>query len=121
MGSKFFKKRSQKRIAASILYNDLKSIERYFASEKSSVNIRYSNNWQNMVAACSFLKNENVKKIYIIYDEVYNFNYKYQTKEKEGVEFEKEDIDSYGKIKNEMFGTSTEYEELIKNLQKHMK
>lgn len=116
----WLEKRSQKRFAATVLYNDLKSIERYLASEKSSVNLRYSNNWQNMVANCSFLKNENIKKIYIIYDEVYNFNYQYKLKEKEG-SFKKEDIDSYEKIKKEMFGTSTEYDELIEILKNHMK
>lgn len=116
----WLEKRSQKRFAATVLYNDLMSIKRYLASEKSSVNLRYSNNWQDMVADCSFLKKENIEKIYLIYDEVYNFNYIYQFKEKEG-SFKKEDIDSYLKIKNEMSDTSAEYNKLIENLKRHMK
>lgn len=116
----WLEKRNQKRFAATVLYNDLKSIERYLESTESDVNLRYSNNWQDMVADCSFLKNNNIKKIYIIYDEVYNFNYKFQFKEKER-SFKKEDIDSYQKIKSEMSNSSTDYKELIEILQEHMK
>ena len=116
----WLEKRSQKRFAATILYNDLKSIERYLEQESGLVNLRYSENWQDMVANCSFLTDDKVKIIYEIYDEVYNFNYKYQLKEKEA-NFKKEDIDSYEKIKNIMFGASTDYKKLIEILLKNKK
>jgi len=67
-------KQESERNAASILYYDLKSIENYF-SYNISVNLRYSDKWQDMVANCTFLNDEEIKFAYEIYDEVYNFNY----------------------------------------------
>lgn len=123
-------KRSQESFSSAILYNDLKSIERYLAFERSSVNLRYSDDWQHMVANCSFLRKEEIEIIYIIYDEAYNFNYRYKLEEKMGIVI-KEDIDSYRKLQREMFDTSKgyidfkknseKYEKLIKDLQQHMK
>ena len=62
---------------ASILYFDIKSIESYLKYERSSVNLRYSENWQSVVAECSFLSGKQVEYIYKIYDLVYNYNYFY--------------------------------------------
>lgn len=122
--------RNQKSFSAAILYNDLRSIEKYLVHERSSVNLRYSDSWQHMVASCSFLTVEEIEKVYSIYDEVYNYNYRYQLKEKEGT-VRKEDISSYKILQNEMFDTtngypdfeklSIKYEKLIKDLQKHIK
>ena len=86
--------------AASILYYDLKSIEGYLVGERSSVNLRYSSEWQQMVAGCSFLKDEQVKELYNIYDEVYNYNYFYKLKEDKKEAVIKEDIPQYKALKN---------------------
>ena len=40
---------AQTRQAASVLYYDLKSIESYLKTERSSVNIRYFSEWQSIV------------------------------------------------------------------------
>lgn len=121
-------KKSQERFAATILYNDLKSIEHYLAHERSSVNLRYSNDWQYVVANCPFLKDDEVKWLYVIYDEVYNFNYRYSLKEQIGT-VRKEEISSYTKLQREIFDTSNEYpnfgiyseqyNNLMQRLQKH--
>ena len=123
-------KREQEGFTATILYNDLKHLENYLADERSSVNLRCSNNWQQVVAKCTFLKNEEVAWIYMIYDEAYNFNYRYKLKERAG-SVRKEDIDSYKKLQRAMFDTtkgypdfkkySGEYNELLKNLHNRMK
>lgn len=124
-------KRSQESFAASVLYNDLKSIERYLAYERSSVNLRYTEDWQRIVAECPFFNVEDIEWIYQIYDEVYNYNYHYRCKEQSGMAVRKEDICSYTKLKNKMFDTtkgypdfkkySEEYDMVIKRLQKHKK
>ena len=49
--------------AASILYYDLKSIEDYLKNERSSVNLRYSADWQSIVANCPFLSHQQVRSI----------------------------------------------------------
>lgn len=118
--------RQRTKFAASVLYNDLKSIERYLTRERSSVNLRYSDNWQNLVSDCAFLKSEDLKLLYMIYDEVYNYNYLYKCKEKVG-SVRKEDIHSYAKLKQIMLGIpkgdldaekySVKYEKLIQLLE----
>lgn len=123
-------KKGQESFSSSILYNDLKSIEKYLKEERSSVNMRYSEDWQHMVANCSFLTDEEVEKVYSIYDKVYNFNYRYWLKEKKE-SVRKEDISSYEELKEELFYKSNncidyckyseKYDQLIKNLQKHRK
>lgn len=124
----FREKRSQVSFAATVLYNDLRSIEKYLAHESGSVNLRYSENWQYMVSYCSFLKAEEVEFIYEIYDEVYNYNYQYKLKE-QGGKVIKNNIDPYKILKKEMFDKSKgypnnyseKYSGLIRNLEKHIK
>lgn len=112
--------RQQTKFAASVLYNDLMSIERYLINERSSVNLRYSDNWQNLVADCSFLRNEDLELLYLIYDEVYNFNYLYKCKEKVGA-VRKEDIHSYITLKQIMFDTSKGHPDAEKHSAKYEK
>lgn len=88
-------KKAQESHAASILYYDLKSIENYLLHERSSVNLRYTNGWQEMISNCTFLKEEEIAYLFKIYDEVYNYNYHYILKEKEGYAVVKEEITSY--------------------------
>lgn len=123
-------KRGQESFNATLLYNELKHIEDYLAHERSSVNLRYSNDWQHIVGKCSFLKNEEVAWIYMIYDKVYNFNYRYRLKERAGG-VNKESIDSYKKLQQDMFDTtkgypdfqkhSEKYNELLEDLHKYIK
>ena len=77
-------KRNKESFAAAILFNDLKSIERYLLYERSSVNIRYSSDWQHMVADCSFLNDTDIEWVFELYDEVYNYNYHYKYREQFG-------------------------------------
>ena len=122
--------KQQKRLAASQLYYDLKSIEDYLKEETGTVNLRYSNEWQVIVAQCAFLEPEQVKKIYDIYDKAYNYNYYYKSKEKREKEIEKDSISYYGALKKTMFKEkgncidenryNSEYEELLKCLNKEI-
>lgn len=66
---------------SSILYYDLKSIENFVTSERSSVDIRYSPQWQDLISNCSFLTDSQVKHLYNVYDSVYNFDYFYKNKD----------------------------------------
>lgn len=76
--------KKNKMLAASQLYYDLKSIEDYLKEETGAVNLRYSSEWQVIVAQCAFLEPEQVKKVYDIYDKAYNYNYYYRSKENDG-------------------------------------
>lgn len=123
-------KRRLARLAAIVLYNDMLSIERYLKYGSGSVNIRYSENWQQMVSYCTFLTAYEVEFIYNIYDIVYDYNYDYKSKEKNG-KFGKEDIQSYKMLQNAMFDLSkgkidiykdsVSYRKLKENLKKHIK
>lgn len=116
--------------AASLLLYDLKSIEYYLTQERSSVNLRYTVNWQGIVASCSFLKDEQIQYIYKIYDETYNYNYYYSLKEQKGISFSKEDVPQYLKLKEILFDNSkgyideknhsSMYEEIQNELKKHI-
>lgn len=73
--------------SASLLLNDLKSIANYVNKAKSlsypTTNIRYSEEWQNMVTNCTFLNNHEISLLYEIYDLVYDYNYEYERGRKE--------------------------------------
>lgn len=123
--------KKQESHAASILLYDLKSIEKYLVEERSSVNLRYSIDWQGMVASCSFLKSEQIQFIYEIYDQTYNYNYYYNLKGKDGkVSFGKEEVPQYDKLKKMLFDNgitsdkeknySSKYEEIQNELRKHI-
>lgn len=124
-------KKNRENHAASILYYDLKSIEEYISSPNNSVNIRYSNDWQEMVANCSFLDDINVKRLYNIYDTLYNYNYAYTQKEKIGKPFVKHDMAELIALETLILDTSKpnfdygdynkEYEILLYSLKKHKK
>lgn len=104
----FRKSNNKEQIAhyASILYYDLKSIEYYLKKEKSSVNIRYSIEWQQIVAQCTFLTSDSVEYIYSIYDYLYNYNYHFSNLMKSGNSFKKEDISEYNQLKMKFFDNS---------------
>lgn len=120
-------KKNQQSHASSILYYDLKSIENYLAHERSSVNLRYSEDWQSMIAGCSFLKDKHIEWLYNLYDEVYNYNYHYRLLEKDGSVC-KEKIGIYKLLNKMMFEDSkgyidfnvykTDYEELLRELKR---
>ena len=103
------KEKKEESHATSILYYDLKSIEYYLTKERSSVNLRYSNDWQSIVASCSFLTNQQVKCIYDIYDKVYNYNYFYKLKERKKESFSKGEIPQYNELRKIMFDDSEGY------------
>lgn len=108
--------------AAAILYYDLKSIETYLKNEKNSVNIRYSFEWQKMLANCSFLKGEQVKEIYMIYDEIYNYNYLYDIEEKHG-SVQKDSIPQYKELMEIFLNDSKDneqYKKILEELKRHM-
>ena len=122
--------KKNKMLAASQLYYDLKSIEDYLKEETGAVNLRYSSEWQVIVAQCAFLEPEQVKKVYDIYDKAYNYNYYYRFEEKRGDKIEKDSILYYGALKKTMFGEketcidenmyNSEYKELLECLNKEM-
>lgn len=109
----------REKYSATILLNDLASIERYLSHERSSVNIRYSDTWQRSVASCHFLTDDDVKWIYDFYDEAYNYNYIYKAKEHQGIPFKKEDIASYGKMQRAMFDVLKGYPDFTKHSEKY--
>ncbi len=122
--------RIQESHAASILSYDLKSIEDYMAHERSSVNLRYTVDWQDLVASCSFLKDQHIEYIYQIYDVVYNYNYYYKLKEQTGVSVNKETIPHYERLQEIIFDKSegyinkekynSKYEEIQAELKEHI-
>jgi len=67
--------KSNQRHSASILYNDLKSIQTYLLRmpQEDVFNIRYTLEWQRYVANCVFLKSHEIALIYEIYDMVYDY------------------------------------------------
>lgn len=91
------------RFNASILYNDLKSIEKYLKDEDTSVNLRYMEMWQNIVAECSFLNEQEIEYIYDLYDVAYNYNYSYRDKEKGNLSVKKDNIPHYCELKRFIF------------------
>lgn len=114
--------------AASVLYYDLKSIEQYMLQEEEKINLRYSNKWQDMVAKCVFLNNEDVMYLYKIYDEVYNYNEAFNYKITHKKIFKKEKINSYKKLQALLFASNekqigtyaVKYEKILKNLENTM-
>lgn len=119
----------QKKLAAAVLYYDLKSIEDYLKAESDHVNIRFFTEWQSAISKCSFLEANYVKLLYKIYDSVYDYNY-YGEKEKEGP-VKKSDISQFESLKNIMLCScgvgqnrqeySVEYQELMNVLEKSRK
>ena len=99
----------RKNHASSLLYYDLKSIQTYLSEERGSVNIRYSSEWQDILAQCYFLKSEEVEYIYKIYDKVYNYNFHYEKKSESGMSFKKEDIAEYKILKEHIFDCSKKF------------
>ena len=110
--------------AASILYYDLKSIEQYIVNEANMVNLRYSDEWQTMVANCTFLSDTDVMYLYKIYDEAYNYNESFTQKVAYKRKFKKEKITSYKKLQDMLFCDGSkkihnmEYEKILSNLEK---
>lgn len=125
------KKKDKKEEAhtASILYYDLKSIEDYITKEESSVNLRYSDDWQRIVANCIFLSHEQVECLYKIYDKTYNYNYFYSLMEQKKMKVVKEKVPQYKELREIMFDIfkgynkgneyTSEYKEIIALLKKH--
>lgn len=121
---------AQTRQAASVLYYDLRSIESYLKAERSSVNIRYFSEWQSVVAECTFLKPDDVEQLYKVYDLVYDYDYHYRLKEKQGPVI-KDDISQYRELKKVMFYSSddrldlkkynSKYKRLLETLEKNQK
>ena len=118
-------RRAQESHAASMLYYDLKSVEDYLMNEHSSVNIRYTKEWQEMVANCGFLDNEKIAYLYKVYDGIYNYNYHYKLKESDGYGVVKENILQYGILKGllglEENTYSSEYVSVLSELEKYIK
>jgi NADPH-dependent 7-cyano-7-deazaguanine reductase QueF len=85
---------------ASILYYDLLSIKDYIENERSSVDVRYSQEWQSLIAHCTFLKSEYIGWIYKIYDSIYNYDYSMKSRKENKTFHRKEEIDDYKKLQN---------------------
>lgn len=116
-------KKRKERFSASLLYNELKSIERYLIyDEKSLANIRYSDNWQNTIADCSFLNDDDISLLYLIYDEIYYYNYLFKLME-EGKSVENEKRELFKNLRERIFNISINerYYKLTKRLEKHTK
>ena len=121
---------SQIKHAASVLYYDLKSIEKYLRTERSSVNIRYFSEWQLIVAECTFLRADDIELLYKVYDLVYDYDYHDKLKQEHGTVV-KEDISQYEELKKNMFYSSkeglnmdrynSEYTRLLETLKQNQK
>ncbi len=67
--------RKEERLASRMLYYDFLSIEKYLGYvRKESINIRYFEQWQEQLAKCRSLSNNDIELIYWIYDTIYNYN-----------------------------------------------
>ena len=122
--------KAQIRQASSVLYYDLKSIEKYLRTEKSPVNIRYFSEWRSIAAECTFFEPCDVEQLYRIYDLVYDYDYHYKLKEVHGT-VTKNEISQYEELKRVMFYSSNngfdlerynpEYEKLLEILKNNQK
>lgn len=116
-------KKSKQKFSATILLNDLKSIERYLKEEKEDVNLRYSDSWQGAVANCPFLKGNEVEWIYLLYGLAYNYNFEFNR----SLESNKCNLPEYFEMKRMLFKEKDgcldydEYTELYKNMQNKLK
>ncbi len=115
-----YEQKKKEKHAAAILYYDLKSIGKYLTNEVCSANLRYSQNWQEMVGACSFLEDKYVDLLYDIYDEVYNYNCSYKENE------DRDSLKEYQNLKRMMIDKSDDdskknYDQLIEKLEKVLK
>lgn len=90
-----------------IIFYDLKSIEYYLKYELEPVNIRYLSEWQKVLSKCTLKKKDDIEYIYNIYDNVYNYNYKFNRIEKlTPYKLNKDDIDEYKKLKEFLYDSS---------------
>lgn len=105
---------NQRKVNIAILLYDLKSIENYLAHERSSVNLRYFEDWQKIIADCNCLNLKDIQFLYEIYDRVYDYNYYYKLKEEKGESFRKEDIIHYQNLQKKFFDTSKGYTDFKK-------
>jgi hypothetical protein len=110
-------RKQQERHYASMLYYDLRSIENYVLKEESSVDIRYSSDWQSIVSECTFLKPSYVENLYKIYDLVYNFNYHFKEQKKVGEDKLKTDIKEFMKLVSIfMHNSDATYKDVMREL-----
>lgn len=114
-------KQDKKRLAhaASILYYDLLSIEDYLINEKDNVNLRYTDDWQDIVACCICLTHQQIEYIYKIYDKTYNYNYYYRKMEKNNGIVSKKDNPYYNEIKNLLFDKPKSSTQLFPHTEKY--
>ena len=83
-----------------------------------------------MVAACTFLKTEDLEIIYEIYDLIYNYNYMYKLIEKKE-SVTKENIEQYKELKKiffvdkngwiDMNDNNDDYKRIKGNLERHIR
>ena len=78
----YFNNLKRRKHNASILLYDLISIKDYFQNGeieggKKIANLRYTTEWQSLVAECDFLKRNHVEFLYKVYDKVHDYNYLY--------------------------------------------
>lgn len=97
----------------------MKSIENYLAYERGSVNLRYFEDWQKVIANCTCLNSEDIKFLYEIYDRVYNYNYHYKLKEQSGESVCKEDVIYYHDLQEKFFDISKGYVDFNKYSEKY--
>lgn len=109
-------KKKMERQAAALLFYDLKSVEDYLQYEELNVNLRYSEEWQDMLSKCLCLKSRNIQKLYKIYDAVYNYNYYYEHRMQDHM-VKKEDWE-YKSLYKEIYKESNtkEYNEVYKQV-----
>ena len=133
---------SKCRFAATVLLNDLESIKRYLEeteiivnskkpmNKEIEVNIRYSDNWQSFVAECSFLEKDDIDWLYRFYDEIYDYNFRFERPHPDdSTPFGVDPSPTYltvrksdKRIRNMMFGKDAErYEQLTDRLRKKAK
>lgn len=110
---------NKEKVKVSILLYDLKSIENYLAYERGSVNLRYFEDWQKVIANCTCLNSEDIKFLYEIYDRVYNYNYHYKLKEQSGESVCKEDVIYYHDLQKKFFDISKGYVDFNKYSEKY--
>lgn len=70
-------KKKQEKHSAAVLFYDLESICKFVNdnSGQECPDIRYTDGWLSAVLSCSNLEPEQVKQVFEIYDDVYDYNY----------------------------------------------
>lgn len=116
---KKWRKKKEKKVveihSATVLYYDLKYIEKCLKENEELININCYNNWRNDVAQSYFLEDEIIMYIYKIYSKVFKC---IETNQQKNMDLYKQLKELFFVLSDEKYVYKPEYEKVLSNLQK---